>query len=195
MADPKQQEKDIAVVFQGTATKANGSTLGFEAGRERGTDNLFLRVTSNDGGGTFTKAWQPVASLRLALDPFAKESKPLRFAEALGPAIPQKGRNNPAFVGYVLASLGILAAVADKPGTYTVAGGWDAWCGAMLSLPVPDPPPTPAPAEIPAERQPDPAPQESGPAKGKRAKKGTAAASAQDEAKATVIAVGQHPAE
>lgn len=194
MAD-QQQDKDIAVVFQGTATKANGSALGFEAGRERGTDNLFLRVTSNDGGGTFTKAWQPVAVLRDALAPYKSEGKPLRFANALGPAIPQKGRNNAPFVGYLLVGIGILGGNEEKPGEYFVAGDWDAWAKSMLALPVPEPS-LPTPAETPAEQESGTPQQTSAPAKGKRAtKKGTAAASTQGEGKATVIAVGANPTE
>ena len=193
MAEQKQQEKDIAAVFQGKATKANGSALEFEVGRERGTVSLFLRVVSNDGGGTFSKAWQPIAILRDALAPFAGEGKTLRFAEALGPVIPQKGRNNAPFVGYVLAAIGILASVAEKPGVYTVAGGWEAWCGKMLSLPLPAPPPPPAPAEIPAEQQHATAQETSAPARGKRAAKRNLAKLTDDSDVATVISVEGNP--
>lgn len=178
MQDQKQ-EKDIATIFSGTATKASGSTVGFEIGRERGTDTLFLRIVQNNGGGTFTKAWQPLEALRGALEPFRKAGKGLRFAEALGPAIPQKGRNNAPFVGYALASLGLLAADAEKPGEYQVAGDWDAWRKQMLALPVPEPPPpAPAPEAAAAPTAPEAAAAPAAASKGKAGgKKQKAAAS------------------
>lgn len=190
----KQQQNtvtlpDIAVVFAGTATKASGSALGFEVGRDRGTDTLFFRIVANDGGGTFTKAWQPAATLREVLEKYRAEGKPVRFAEALGPAIPQKGRNNAPFVGYTLASLGFLVANAEKPGEYAVAGDWEAWREAMLALPVPEPPPAPAPVEPPASDGAQ-APAGDAPAKGKRASKKSAAKPGAASEPANVIPVG-----
>lgn len=171
MTDKKQdkQELDIAVVSSGTATKASGGSIGFDVGRERGTDNLFLRITSNDGGGTFTKAWQPVAALTDALRVYRQKKEPLRFAAALGPAIPQKGRNNAPFVGYVLTSLDLLEGDPEKPGLYTVTGGWDKWVKETLALPVPPPPAAAGNAEIAPDVASGPSPKG---AKGKGGSKG-----------------------
>ena len=177
MTDKKQekQEIDIAVVSSGTATKASGGLLGFDIGRKRGTDHLFLRITNNDGGGTFTKAWQPVSSLIDVLRPFRQNKEPLRFAATLGPAIPQKGRNNAPFVGYVLASLGLLEGDPEKPGLYTVTGGWDRWVKESLALPMPAPQAEPENPEIAHDAASAPSPKggkgKSGSKSGKEKKK------------------------
>ena len=132
-----QQERRIAVVRQATGEKANGTTITYEIGREEGTDNLFLRLIANDGGGTFSKEWVSFEALHKIARDVAKTKKPFAPGPMVAGAYVGKSRNNGPFLAYALKAEGLLERAGEKGTQAQVAGDWDAWKASQLKLTVP----------------------------------------------------------
>lgn len=142
---------DIATIRTATAEKLSGGEIEFEVGRERGTDNLFLRIMSNDSSGTFSKEWVAVDAVREALA--AKGGDPFKPGPVMQAVYVGKSKNNGPFLAHALRSLGFLSLVGEKDSSTTVSGDWDEFVEECLGLPVPDPEPEPTEEEEPKAKK------------------------------------------
>ena len=132
---PAEQERRIAAVRTGTAPKANGTEIGYKIGREEGTDNLFLRVVANDGGGTFSKEWVPFEALKKIAGDVGKTAEPFRPGTTVAQAYVGKSRNNGPFLAYALLGEGLLERAGEKGTQAKVVGDWKDWEKQQLQLP------------------------------------------------------------
>lgn len=127
----------VAVLRSGIAEKASGSKIFYEIGRTPDTNDLFLRLVGNEGGGTFSKEWVSFERLFGILRDVGKTGKPFPPGPTVQTAYVGRSRNNGPFLAYALRGEGLLAPAGEKGTQATLAGDWTAWAKKALALPVP----------------------------------------------------------
>ena len=93
---------------------------------------LFVTITSNDGGGYFSREIVPFAGIEKCVARFV-DNKPLP-ARMLRDAFVGKSVNNAGFLAAMLRAEGLLAPVPDAVHQHQVAGDWTDWKETMLCL-------------------------------------------------------------
>jgi hypothetical protein len=128
---PATGEATVRVLRAGEAPKLSGRSpgaIGYEVGEDAATGEAKLRLTRNDGGGTFSKEW--VSLVRIA-ETVAEPDKAGRsfHATRLRPAFNGRSTNNAPFLAAALVAEGLLAK-SDEEGRKVmlrVARAPEAW--------------------------------------------------------------------
>ena len=103
---PVKEETPIRVLKIAECPSMSGqSTLTYHVGADR-SDELFLRLYGNSGGGQFNRDWVPLAALRDRLKEWP-EDKPMTTA-VLRPLFRARSVNTPAFLFAVLIHEGLV---------------------------------------------------------------------------------------
>jgi hypothetical protein len=119
---------------EGTAPKlgarAEGS-ISYNVLADQERQQLFIALTSNKGGGYFSKEHVKISKIKACLDPSssAKPSPSKNFKEAFV----SRSSNNPGFLAAVLRHEGLLAAAPEADTQHVQSGDWAAWIKAMLA--------------------------------------------------------------
>lgn len=123
------------VVREATAPKLNGRGVTYQLGRKPDADGTLrpvIRLVRNDGGGTFSKEWVALESLRVAMPPEAMKGQPFRPG-GLASAFVGRSNNNPGFVACALVGEGLVARTTDKEGWFVVAADWAEYERAVMA--------------------------------------------------------------
>ena len=105
-ASPVKEETPIRILKIAECPSVSGqSTLTYHVGADR-SDELFLRLYGNSGGGQFNRDWVPLAALRDRLKEWP-EDKPMTTA-VLRPLFRARSVNTPAFLFAVLIHEGLV---------------------------------------------------------------------------------------
>jgi hypothetical protein len=115
----------VAVVRSARATKASGRAVEYHVGRGPGGEAL-LRLARNDGGGTHSREWVPVLSVREALGQHTLGGEPFRSG-SLAKAFLGKSKNNPCFLALALVAEGLAERVPERDGWLRCTPRWDEW--------------------------------------------------------------------
>lgn len=112
-------ENPIQVLKEATCSTANGkSTLGYQVGTDESGD-VFLKLTSNSGGGFFSSEWIGYSAIDKALKAWPVD-QPIT-SMALRSLSRGKSANNAGFLCAVLVAEGLLEPVPGKTRVHQLA--------------------------------------------------------------------------
>ena len=112
----KHHNDDVAVVLEDSCNTVSGkSELVFNIGKNS-SEQLFIRIKSNSGGGYFDDSWLPMNSI---LDLLAKVDSEDGFSSfAISGLTRGRSANTPGFLAGALKKLGIIKTLEGKHRRY-----------------------------------------------------------------------------
>ena len=112
-------ENSVQALKEATCSTANGrSTLGYQVGTD-GSGEIYLKLTSNSGGGFFSSEWISYSAIQKALKAWPAD-QPIT-SMALRSLSRGKSANNAGFLCAVLVAEGLLEPVAGKTRVHQLA--------------------------------------------------------------------------
>lgn len=112
-------ENPIEVLKEETCSTSNGkSTLGYQVGNDQ-SGEIFIKLTSNSGGGFFSSEWISYSAIEKALKAWPKDQH--ISSMALRSLTRGKSANNAGFLCAVLVSEGLLEPVSGKTRVHQLA--------------------------------------------------------------------------
>jgi hypothetical protein len=98
----------------------------------RDTEEVYLALTANDGGGHFGREAVPFSAVERCVEGLADQPIP---AKAFKSAFVSRSANNPGFLVAVLRSEGLLVEAPEATHQHRLGTDWAAWRKAMLAAP------------------------------------------------------------
>lgn len=112
--------------------RANGH-VHYQVLADTDRQQLFIRLTANDGGGYFSRELVSFASIQHAI---ANQDASTPFpSKQFRDVFRGKSSNNAGFLACVLRAEGLLSGVPDKTHQHLLAGDWSAWETSLLAEP------------------------------------------------------------
>ena len=133
MGKPKKPVKetpenpDVVIVKTATAPKLSPRGEGgiiYQVGRVG--EEVYIRIEKNEGGGSHSKKFVPVASLKTAVTPSMKRGEPFR-SDAFSGAFVGRSQCNSGFLIGALRAEGLLSVDAEHRGMSTLTGDLFSW--------------------------------------------------------------------
>jgi hypothetical protein len=123
------------LVKTGTAYKIGKRSLGTVSYRllsDMERQNLNINITSNEGGGYFSREILPLAKVKDCLTSAAKD-KPFS-SKLFKDAFVGRSANNAGFLTAILYGEGVLIRAPNTQSLYVLGEDWDSWTSTMLEL-------------------------------------------------------------
>jgi len=118
-AATESNEPEVTIIKEGTCPTSNGkSTLGYQVGTDQ-SGEVFLKLTSNSGGGFFSSEFISYSAIEKALKAWPAD-QPIT-SMALRSLSRGKSANNAGFLCAVLVAEGLLEPVPGKVRVHQLA--------------------------------------------------------------------------
>lgn len=128
------QQDDFKILKEASAEKVGRSRglISYQLGRQPGGDDIHIRITKNNSGGYFGKAWVPAKDLIDAAENASKHDGCFP-SRALQGAMSSRCNNDPPFFAAVLLAEKLSSRCPENPSKFRLAGtSVDDWAGAIL---------------------------------------------------------------
>ena len=114
------------------AKQADGS-IGYQVVADPDRSKLYISITSNDGGGYFSKELVEFGKIERCLKNIAED---VAFpSKSFRPAFVGKSTCNPGFISAVLRHLGLITLAPATETQHVLVGDWGHWQTNMLTEP------------------------------------------------------------
>jgi hypothetical protein len=110
--NPENPQNPVQILKEATCPTSSGkSILGYQVGTDD-SGAIFLKVTSNDGGGFFSNEWIAFTDIQAAIEAWPEDQgiTSMTFRKIFR----GKSANTPGFLVAVLCAEGIIEPMADK---------------------------------------------------------------------------------